>query len=223
MSQTQTQQQPKTNYQVLLELTALLGAGIGASIIIHEVMRLLSLLTPPIGIENARWLANLTAGGNQPGDVGVPPGPCQDIEKSHAPAWLAQYLIAAAVRLAEADEVAAGTAPTRESVQTLASARTKEEGYFQLHLKAEERRMRAAALQDMAAILNSDREAATKTELLGWRAVIDERTTLECAMANGSNFRADQMPLIGWPGAVHMKCRCSAGPAVPGAPLMPSV
>ena len=44
--------------------------------------------------------------------------------------------------------------------------------------------------------------------LVGWKAVMDSRTSAECAAANGKNFPADRPPVIGWPGAVHPHCRC---------------
>ncbi len=215
MTQTQQQrQQTVTNRQVLEQLAALFAAELTGYILVMAVTRLLGMLTPPLGPILCRWLAMMTAGGNRPGDLGVPMGPCQEQEAEHANAWLALYLVAAADRLTTAQ----GAGP-----DALNAAKGDEERYYQLHQQAEERRMRAAALQDMAARLNGDREKAEAATLLGWRAVIDNRTTLECAAANGSNFKADQMPLIGWPGAVHNRCRCSAGPMVPGAPLLPSV
>jgi uncharacterized protein with gpF-like domain len=56
--------------------------------------------------------------------------------------------------------------------------------------------------------------------LLGWNTVIDSHTSPECLAANGHNFRADHMPKIGYPGAVHPHCRCYAGPPRPGANLL---
>jgi hypothetical protein len=47
--------------------------------------------------------------------------------------------------------------------------------------------------------------------------------TPECRWANGRNYRADQMPVIGFPGAVHARCRCAASFPLPGAPLLPSI
>lgn len=59
--------------------------------------------------------------------------------------------------------------------------------------------------------------------LLGWYAHHDDRTTPECADADGKNFRADAMPLIGYPGTVHgSSCRCTPGAPFPGAPELPS-
>jgi hypothetical protein len=203
-----TQTQKKTNRQILEEIAALIATeqvGYGLRLGLAD---LLALLTPSISDDLIRWLAALVENGNQIGDLGVPDGPCQQIERSHAPAWLALYVVAAHDRLAQATDVAA--------------AQQAEERYYALHLQAEERRQRAAALQDMTARLLGDRTETTLA-YLGWHAVLDEHTTPECRAADGSNFRADQMPLIGWPGAVHAACRCTCGPPIPGAPLLPSI
>jgi hypothetical protein len=52
--------------------------------------------------------------------------------------------------------------------------------------------------------------------LLGWYAHPDDRVTPECKAADGANFRADVMPMIGWPGTLHGgTCRCKPGPPWP--------
>ena len=236
MTQTAAQTKQQQDRQVLLALAAGFGAGTGGYIMLQQVRGLLMELSFQIPYAIASWLATMTAGGNHLGDLGVPDGPCQVIEAEHADAWLAMYLVAAAGRMAEAlpagVEGANGTAypMDRGAERTFAQAQKAEQRYFEQHVHAEQRRMRSAALQDMAALLNADRgdtretpEGTPTATLLGWRTVMDERTTFECKHANGLNFRADRMPIIGWPGAVHVRCRCSAGPEVPGAPVMPSV
>lgn len=204
-------QQSGRNRRVTRELTAVLGAGVTGYGGALQVTGLLMQIIPAVPENLARFLATMASGGNLPGDLGVPGGPAQTIEERDAAAWLALYLVAAVLRLGEA--ATAGAAALEE-------AKLAEERFFELHLRAEERRMRAAALVDMASHLNTDREPR---DLLGWRAVIDAKTTPECRAANGCNFRADRMPAIGWPGSVHRACRCSAGPPVPGAPLLPSI
>lgn len=45
--------------------------------------------------------------------------------------------------------------------------------------------------------------------LLGWKSIIDSRTSNDCYWANGRNFNALRMPSIGYPGMVHgPSCRC---------------
>lgn len=224
MTQTATQQQQQQKQQqqqaILLALAAVFTGGAGGYILLMTVRGLLMDLGFGLDFDTANWLATMASSPlPTAGSLGVPEGPCQDIEIDHAAAWRAMYLIAAADRLGE---VVAGEGETT-SAASLRDAMAAEQRYFGKHLEAEARRMRSAALQDMAARLTSDRGPEDVAPLLNWHAVMDERTTFECRQANGYNFRADRMPVIGWPGAVHVKCRCTAGPAVPGAPLMASV
>ena len=58
--------------------------------------------------------------------------------------------------------------------------------------------------------------------VLGWYAVEDSRTTAECREADGKNFRVDSPPDIGYPGIVHMNCRCRPGVPHPNAAMLPS-
>jgi uncharacterized protein with gpF-like domain len=51
---------------------------------------------------------------------------------------------------------------------------------------------------------------------LRWDAQLDRRTTPECRAADGGIFTASQPPTIGYPGTVHMSCRCRATVAVGG-------
>lgn len=165
-----------------------------------------------LSIEAAKWLADLVSTQTSPPDLGLgEEGPMQKAEDRQAFAWRAIYALAAAERLAEADD--------------LTHAEEVERGYFDRHLSAEARRDRASALVDVTSRLLGDRteEQTEKVPLLSWHAVVDARTTPECAWANGKNFRADRIPIIGIPGSVHPRCRCTSGPALPGAPLIPSV
>lgn len=207
------QQQSSNNKRIAKELTALFLTGSFGYVMGLQVATLIALLVPTPSPYAVHWLAfKVGAQSNLPGPLGVPDGPAQAIERTQSAAWLALYTVAAAGRLAEL--VDGGVPEIEAAVST-------EGRYHDLTLQAEERRMRAAALQDMAALLNVDRSGETKG-LLGWRAVLDNRTTPECRWAHGRNFKAARMPEIGWPGAVHIHCRCSPGPAIPGAPLIPS-
>jgi len=92
---------------------------------------------------------------------------------------------------------------------------SRETRYFGMHRDAIWSRAKAAMAIDMAAL--------DYGMLLGWYAHRDDRTTPECRDADGKNFRADAMPLIGYPGTVHGgTCRCTPGAPFPGAPLLPS-
>ena len=205
--------QTKHNRQVIAALVAVLVAGATLApypLLVSEVAVLLLGLRPAPAREDVDWLLAFGLSDVIPTGIPYDVGPVQKLEQRQAPAWRALYLVVACQRLALAR--AAGPAE-------LEVARLRESGYFEAHLRAEERRMRSAALVDATARLLEDR---LDEPLLGWRAVLDSRTTRECRWAHGRNFRADQMPVIGCPGAVHVRCRCSAGPPIPGAPLIPS-
>ena len=206
------------NRKITKQLIAILAGPVFGFSVTIEIRTLLLQLRPAPSFESARWLTTMTSGGPYLAPLGVPVGPAQRIEQAMAPAWEAAYLVAAAGRLTKA-EIAA----VDGGADLLETAKRREANYFLTHLAAEERRMRAAALQDMAAKLNVDRDVESTEGLLGWRSVLDDRTTPECRAAHGRNYKADRMPAIGWPGAVHMRCRCSPGPAIPGAPILPTV
>lgn len=98
--------------------------------------------------------------------------------------------------------------------RTLLDGVSRETRYFGQHRDAIWSRAKAAMAVDMAALEHG--------LMLGWYTHMDDRTTPDCAAANGKNFRADAMPLIGYPGTVHAKCRCEPGAPYPGALVLPS-
>jgi hypothetical protein len=124
----------------------------------------------------------------------------------------AQFTVASARRLTSTILTARSRGETVRSA--LAAALPAERRYFGQHIEAAWLRARAAAQVDSA--------ASALGPVLGWYVVRDRRTSAECLAAGGKNFRADVMPAIGWPGAVHNHCRCYAGPAFAGARMIPS-
>lgn len=172
-----------------------------------------ALITFGLPFEIATRLADMASTLTTYPDLGLGEvGPMQTLEERQALAWRSLYILAAAQRLGEATD--------------FEHAMAIEHGYFLRHVAAEERRVRAAALVDVTKRLLGDRteeQADSHVPLLGWRAVVDDRTTPECKWANGRNFRADRIPVIGLPGGVHPRCRCVAGPPIKGAPMIPSV
>ena len=105
--------------------------------------------------------------------------------------------------------VAAGGADPRELLEQM----SRERRWYGQHQEAVWNRMQAAAVVDSRVM--------DYGPLLGWYSVNDRRTSPECRKANRHNFRADDMPSIGFPGAVHPHCRCWPGPPVPGAAVLP--
>lgn len=206
---TPQQQQSRRDRQIIVALTAAFTTGVGGGALIATVANELERL----GLDGymATWLAHMAGEPIHGPELKVLQGPAQRAEYPIAAAWRGLYLVNAAERLQHASE---------EGGDALTKAQEAEQRYYASHLMAEERRFRSAALVDAAAHTLADR---TETPgLLGWRSVMDARTTPECAMADGRNFPADKRPVIGWPGSVHLRCRCTVGPALPGAPLLPS-
>lgn len=102
-----------------------------------------------------------------------------------------------------------------EGIRTaLAAGMARERRYFGQH--------RDAIWQRSMAAMNVDMAARDYGDLLGWRTVLDSRTSADCRAANGKNFYASSPPLIGYPGSVHPHCRCYAGPPRIGARMLPS-
>lgn len=123
----------------------------------------------------------------------------------------AGYIVAATRRIASALEEASAKGAPPEAA--LASARTLEDRYLNLHARASAQRVIAAG--------SIDALANQYGAVLGWYARKDDRTTAECREADGKNFRVDNPPDIGYPGIVHMECRCKAGVPYAGAAELP--
>lgn len=123
-----------------------------------------------------------------------------------------QYVIAATRRVASAAiEARARNRPVAAAVRDQLDS---ERRFYQMHLDAMWQRARAAGAVDLA--------AAEYGPLLGWYTTLDDKTSPECKDADGKNFRAEAMPDIGFPGAVHPHCRCRPGPPYQKARLLPS-
>lgn len=103
------------------------------------------------------------------------------------PYMRAMYVLAAAKRLSKADNYD--------------SALSAEKTYLASHVSAGQNRRRAAKKVDDLG-----------DQVLVWRTVMDEKTTPECAAADGRLFTADKLPNGMIPGAVHARCRCHAEP-----------
>lgn len=116
-------------------------------------------------------------------------GPAVQTSLSLEALYRAAYLLAAAQRLQ------AGVNQGVPLAQLLAT----EKRYLALHIAAQLNRRAAADAVDRV-------RRETGTELIGWKAVMDEKTSPECRAADGKNFHAGIPPTIGFPGAVHVHC-----------------
>lgn len=108
------------------------------------------------------------------------------------PDYRARYLLAASRRLTQAIVDGEFTAGMR-----------REHRYLGAHRRAGKRRARIAADYD---------RVARRATYLRWRAVMDDRTSPDCAARNGSTWHRDNPPFPP-PGAQHPACRCIAVPA----------
>lgn len=106
----------------------------------------------------------------------------------------AAYVVRCSMRLQR--ELDAGH-PLRESLAA-------ERRFYDQHRDARDNRQEHAAEVARAASLFGP--------ILGWHRNHASDSEAECLAADGHNFRADQPPLIGYPGTVHPHCRCIAGP-----------
>lgn len=128
--------------------------------------------------------------------------PAVKATRESEPYFRATYILEASRRISA--DMKLGV-PSGEALQT-------ERRFFDLHKQAADRRFAVARSIDVA------RERFGDT--LGWYAKKDGRTTPECRAAHGKNFDATLMPRIGYPGTVHMRCRCLAGPPHKNAKLL---
>lgn len=94
----------------------------------------------------------------------------------------------------------------------LRAAVAAEARFAQMHEKA--RATRAAVAADVG------RKAARFGPLLGWYLNPLLHNEVECITADGHNFHAERGTVIGWPGAVHAGCGCTAGPPHLGAGMV---
>ena len=142
-----------------------------------------------------------------------------------ANAYMAWYLLNAGRRISK--RVAQG--------ETLEDAVEAEERHTRAHLAAQRRRAEAAREVDRVAEREAARQAAAGGRpapppgtvitgvLLVWDATLDERTTEECEAAHGHTFMSHVPPKIGYPGTVHLWCRCKPRPALLADVAKPSV
>ena len=122
----------------------------------------------------------------------------------------AQFLVAATRRLTQ--DIKTARSRGMSVTEALRDGLARERRFYGQHMEAIWKRADAAARTDSA--------ASQYGLTLGWNAIMDGRTSPECRKANGKNFRADQMPRIGYPGAVHPRCRCWPSAPHPGAALL---
>ncbi|WP_328691407.1 hypothetical protein OHA74_20785 [Streptomyces phaeochromogenes] len=121
----------------------------------------------------------------------------------------AGYLLKASRRLSAGIK----DVPLKEKRNKLAREVTRESKYFKLHQQMQRKRIQAAK--------DVDRMAKVYGDVLGWLSLPGGPRSEICQKANGHNFKVSEMPAIGFPGAVHLHCRCIAVAPWAGASLLP--
>ncbi|WP_433145059.1 hypothetical protein ACQPZ8_01385 [Actinomadura nitritigenes] len=122
--------------------------------------------------------------------------------------YRARYLVNAARRFHAAVKA---RARGESEAGAIRKAMCAERRYLSQHLAAQRNRVLAWREVERMAAIHGDR--------LGWFAVRDGATTRDCSHAHGRDFLVSWPPSIGFPGAVHPRCRCR--PVAPwGAPLL---
>jgi SPP1 gp7 family putative phage head morphogenesis protein len=198
-------QQPPSNQQAVLAAASVLATAATVA----EAAAILGPFFAGLKIRSAALHAALTVVMERPPDRTGFYGPATAQTARLNLIRRSQFMVNSARRFNETlARVAAGGADPREIFEQMAAERR----YYGMHQEAVWNRMQAAAVVDSRVM--------DYGPLLGWYSVNDRRTSPECRRAHRHNFRADDMPPIGFPGAVHPHCRCWPGPPIPGAPLL---
>lgn len=191
---THTVQPPPQNNHKVRDIAALLlvatsTAGLAAA---------LSALFPRISSTNLLAVAGL-ARQSAPMPAAASAGPAEKAAQQTELMMRAAYVLAAAERLQKAEQEGKSTRTALSQESTL----------YERHREAQRGRMQSA--------LDIDKAVQSFGDVLGWYLNPLLNNEIECIKANGHNFRASQGTVIGWPGAVHPHCGCTAGPPIPGA------
>lgn len=113
--------------------------------------------------------------------------------------YRAAYLLNATDRLAAADD--------------LDAALQREKALFASHKEASKRRVDSAKGSAKMVV-------TTRSNILGWGGILDDRTTPDCRWLIGKNYAADNPPEGLHPGGRHPRCRCYPTPAYIGKPVV---
>lgn len=157
------------------------------------------------GVAPAVAKALLTVTDRRPLSVVAGVGPAVRQTAASEATYRSMYLLNASGRIRT--RIEGGMAP--------ADAVRAEMPNYRAHLAAQQNRAVSAVAVDRA--------ARRFGLVLGWRAVMDSRTSAECRAADGKNFQPASRPLIGWPGSVHPRCRCRPVAAFAGAGFVDDV
>jgi hypothetical protein len=204
----QPQQQPSQGQQTALALAA--AAALAGALTVPAALATLGPVFAAQGIKRRALEGALEVVMGHPPDAAGFYGPATSQVARLNLIRRAQFLVASARRFQ--GDITSAVSRNQPLLPALRAAIIRERRFYGQQLLANWTRERAAAQVDSA--------SREEGRLLGWYTLLDSKTSLECIEANGRNFYADQMPAIGWPGAVHPYCRCRPGPPFPGARLV---
>lgn len=194
-----TQTASQRDRQVIAGIAAVLAAGAAASVAGATIARLLApLKIRPEASRGALAVATRVTG---KGSRSTAAGPAEKVTATGQNAYRAAYILAAARRIDAAVSAANGDPAAQRAA--LAAALQTETRYAGQQLQAQDNRTASARAVDAVSRKHPG-------PLLGWKAVLDERTSPDCRAASGRNFSPTRPPAIGLPGAVHNACRCRA-------------
>lgn len=200
----QTAEAQRSDETVIAAIAAFLAVGAGPEATGKQLAASSIFVGIPAGVVLSVVALALSRPVHVTGTISPPKGdpgfPAVGAIDSKADFYRAAYIRSATLRVYE---------DTRKG-KTLEEATETEKRFFRLHVVAQQNRMDAAKLVDLAAQKHGP--------LLGWYAKMDARTSAECRAANGKNFDPLVPPAIGYPGSVHPDCRCKPGRPFKGKP-----
>lgn len=202
------QQDPAQDTALAIAIGTVLVSATSAAVAVGTLGSYLAVTRIP---RQAMYLALDIAMSHPPGQTGFYGPATMAMERANLQRR-AMFVLSAAKRIGS--DIVAARSQGRSVADSLAASLKRERRFYAQHLLATWQRSQAGAQTDSAAM--------TYGLLLGWHTVKDTRTSADCLAADGKNFYADHMPLVGYPGAVHPHCRCQAGAPFPGARLLPS-
>lgn len=201
--QTQPAQQPapqQSNTALIAAVAVILGAQLLPSFALPALIPLLVPDRNRSGIAALRVALATTEAFPEPSLQGVGAAQAEMIRQNEL--RRSAYIVNASIRLRRAIEDARASGSSLSQAEQ--QVRYAERRSFTQHVQAAGQRMSAASKIDALAIQYGP--------ILGWYAAKDRKVTAECKAADGNNFSALDPPAIGWPGVVHMNCRCQPGP-----------
>lgn len=187
--------------EVIAALGALLLAGVAAAAVIKLLGTLKGLSSSLVStvFTQRKMVKLLTKKVTKPGQNAAAKARIRYLADEQAASARSAYLVNAMLRLVPAHAT--------KDAGVIAAANAREDSYAVAHAGAVAHREAAAAA--LLKVVGKSTPDGDGRILLGWYG--DDHPCPVCLLADGCNFDALAPPLIGWPGAVHPHCYCTAG------------